>query len=285
MDPYRPIALLPKGGARSDTALNVYGCLIAHFASQREPDLAAAVSAAFHLRLPGSEGARLGVLLQQLLASAKFQRDLIAKTRMTVDDSSTGIAFSIHCMLTDGLCVVACTKQDYPTRVVFSPAKGLLAELGAVAADELGAEIFTTGAGMGGTVRKVQLAPRMAQLLERACASFEDPGAHDKISRVQREVDDARGIMEGNINGLLANQEQLTSLQGKTDDIANASRGFYRGARTTRRTMQCQEMRTKLIIGGVGLAIFLFVFRGWIWGGGAEDAFAPPASPSPPPPS
>jgi hypothetical protein len=98
-------------------------------------------------------------------------------------------------------------------------------------------------------------------------------------------VDDARGIMEGNINGLLANQEQLTSLQGKTDDIANASRGFYRGARTTRRTMQCQEMRTKLIIGGVGLAIFLFVFRGWIWGGGAEDAFAPPASPSPPPPS
>jgi hypothetical protein len=86
----------------------------------------------------------------------------------------------------------------------------------------------------------------------------------------------ARRIVEGDVP---------TSLQGKTDDIANASRGFYRGARTTRRTMQCQEMRTKLIIGGVGLAIFLFVFRGWIWGGGAEDAFAPPASPSPPPPS
>jgi len=281
------MSLLPKGAARSDTALNVYGCAIAHFSSQRDPEVAAAVAAAFHLRLPGTaEGARLAVLLQQLLASTTFQRDLISKTRMTVDDSSTGISFSIHCMLSDGLCIIACTKQDYPTRVVFSspaaPSKGLLAELATVASEHLGAEIFTTGAGMGGTVRKVQLAPKMAQMLERACADFEDPGSHDKIARVQRDVDDVRGVMQNNIDGLLANQEQLTSLQGKTDDIANASRGFYREARTTRRTMQCQEMRVKLIVGAVCLAVLLFLFRGWIWGDDEDTTVLPPSPPSPP---
>ena len=111
--------LLPKNAARSDTALNVYGCAICHICSTHEPELASAVAAAFHIRLPGSEGARLGILLQQLLASSKFQRDLIAKTRMTVDDASTGTAFSIHCMLAEGLVIISCTKQDYPTRIVF----------------------------------------------------------------------------------------------------------------------------------------------------------------------
>mmetsp|Transcript_22692 Transcript_22692/g.57777 ORF Transcript_22692/g.57777 Transcript_22692/m.57777 type:complete len:277 (-) Transcript_22692:679-1509(-) len=274
------MSLLPKGAARSDTALNVYGCAICHFGPAREPELAAAVAAAFHIRLPGSSGAQLGVLLQQLLASSKFQRDIISKTRMTVDDASTGITFSIHCMLSDGLCIIACTKQDYTTRVVFpSTGKaGMLGELAALAADELGSEVFTTGSGMGGTVRKVQLAPRMTQKLERVCSEFEDPGGHDKIARVQREVDDVRGVMQDNIQGLLANQDQLTSLQGKTDDIANASRGFYREARTTRRTIQCEDAKIKLIIGAVGLILFLFLFRGWIWGGDDESA------PSPPPP-
>ena len=38
----------------------------------------------------------------------------------------------------------------------------------------------------------------------------------------------------------------LTSLQGKTDAIAGQSKGFYREARTTRQSAQCEEMRMKL---------------------------------------
>jgi len=275
--------LLPKNAARSDTALNVYGCAICHICSTHEPELASAVAAAFHIRLPGSEGARLGILLQQLLASSKFQRDLIAKTRMTVDDASTGTAFSIHCMLAEGLVIISCTKQDYPTRIVFpnsTKSKGLLAELATHATDTLGSEVFTTGAGMGGTVRKVQLAPRMVQLLEHVCAEYEDPGNYDRITRVQQEVDDVRGVMQDNIDGLLTNQQELKSLQGKTNDIANASRGFYREARTTRRTMQCQAYQLHAIAGGVVIAFLLWLVHGFIWGD--SDGGVQPTPPSPP---
>ena len=192
----------------------------------------------------------------------------------------------------DGLCIVVCTKPDYPVRVIFPSAlgggarsgQGLLGALAGVASEALGAEVFTTGAGSGGTVRKVQLAPRIAQQLERVCADFEDVGSHDKVARVQSEVDDVRNVMQGNIESMLANQELLTSLQGKTDSIAGQSKGFYRTARSTRYDQQCREMRYKLLMGGAVLLVVLFLFRGWIFGGD-DDPPAAPASPSPPSPA
>ena len=209
----------------------------------------------------------MNILLQQLFSSVKFQRDMIIKTRMTVDDSSTGLPVAIHCMLSQDFCVVACTKQDYPTRVIFNgPNGGLLHKLATLASQELGGEVFSTGAGMDGAMRKVQLSSHMAQQLERICADYEDAGAHDKVYKVQQDVDDVREVMQGNIDALLTNHDQLTSLQSKTDDIANASRGFYREARTARRSMQCEESKFKLILVGVSVVILLFLFRGIIWG-------------------
>jgi len=273
------MSLLPRGGARSDTALNVYGCSVCHFAERREEvDVAAAASAAFHVRLPGSQGAQLGVLLQQLLASSKFQHDLLRKGRMTVDDSSTGMAFAIHCLVSDdSLAILAITKPEYPTRAIFpgpTSAGGttLLGALSRLTSTELGAQVFSTGAGMGGTVRRVQLAPKVVQQLERVCADFEDIGAHDKVARVQADVDDVRGVMQDNISRMIDNQEQLTSLQGKTDDIANASRGFFQESRSHRRALQCENFKMRLLAGGVITIIILFLFRGWIFGGGSDDS-------------
>ena len=65
-------------------------------------------------------------------------------------------------------------------------------------------------------------------------------------NRARAQVDEARSLMHGTIDNLLSNQEQLTSLQGKTDAIAGQSKGFYRDARTSRRQAQCEEMRMKL---------------------------------------
>ena len=77
--------------------------------------------------------------------------------------------------------------------------------------------------------------------------------------------------MHGTIDTMLSNQEQLTSLQGKTDAIAGQSKGFYRDARTTRRNAQCEEMRMKLGLAVCGVIVFLFFFGGWIFGGDDED--------------
>ena len=49
---------------------------------------------------------------------------------------------------------------------------------------------------------------------------------HRHHPRVQGEVDEARSLMHGTLESMLQNQEQLTSLQGKTDAIAGASKGL-----------------------------------------------------------
>jgi len=229
------------------------------------------------------------------VVSTKFQSDVRAKGRLTVDDASSGIAIAIHCMVSPGgLVLIACTRQDYPTRVVFPAStafgsSGLLGRIAEVADDMLGAESYVaTGVGQPGNMRRVQLAPTAAQALERICAEFEDSGAHDTISRVQREVDETRDVMQGTIHQMLSNQEQLTSLQGKTDAIANQSQGFYRGARTTRRELQCQEYKGKLLCGAVAAFLFL-IFFGGLFSGGDDDGvdgrqYVWHVPPSPPPP-
>ena len=104
------------------------------------------------------------------------------------------------------------------------------------------------------------------------------------LVRVEAEVDEARNVMQGNISAMLANSEQLTALQSKTDDIAHDSRDFYRDARTSRRQMQCAEYRNRLVAIVVGMVLFLFFFGGWIFGTD-EHHLRPHIPPSPPPPS
>jgi len=285
------MSLLPWSG-RSDTTLNVVGCAIAHCTQGSS-------AAAYHVRLPGASGSSLTVLLEKLLQSNKFQSDVFTKRRMTVDDMSKGLAVAVHCMVSSqGLVLMACTRPEYPTRVVF-PTSGaetrsatLLTKLADLADndDMLGKDTFmAAGRGAPGTVRRVQLSERVTMALERVCADFEDPAGHDAVARVQAEVDEVHGVMQGTINEMLTKQEQLTALQGKTDAIAGQSRGFYRDAKGARRDIQCGEYRCKLILAVVVGLLFFFLFGGWIWGDdekhGGRNGYTLHIPPSPPPPS
>ena len=106
--------------------------------------------------------------------------------------------------------------------------------------------------------------------------------------RERWQVDATRDVVQGTIHQMLSNQEQLSSLQGKTDAIANQSAGFYRGARTTRRELQCQEYKGKLLCAAAAVFLFLFFFGGLFSGGGdnGDDgrSFVWHVPPSPPPP-
>lgn len=272
---------------RSDTALNVYACAIAHVSSD------GAAAAAFHVRLPGTEGSKLGTMLQQLIASARWQQDVLAKGRMTVDDTSSGVDVAVHCMVSaGGLIILGITRQDYPTRIVFPSSTsslsggGLLTRLAEVGDETLGSDgLLAGGRGAPGTVRKVQLTDRLSAALERACADFEDKGAHDSVARVQGEVDEAREVMHGALDAMLHNSDQLTALQGKSDAIAGKAKGFYGDARATRRQLQCEEFRNKCVCIAAGAFIFVFLFGGWIFGSDEEAHYRLHIPPSPPPPS
>lgn len=220
---------------------------------------------------------------------------MVAKGRMTVDDGSIGLDVAVHCYVTEsGLVALACTRQDYPTRIVF-PSKrsadlaapsSLLGRLSDVANEDLGSDSFVAaGRGTPGNVRRIQLSERVSATLERVCADYEDKGAHDSVARVQAQVDDARDVMQGNLSKLLGNHEQLTALQSKTDNIASDSKGFYRDSRTTRRAMQCAEYRNRLLAVVAVTLLILVLGHGWIFGDDQPQHYRLHIPPSPPPPS
>jgi hypothetical protein len=266
---------------RSDEDLSVLGCAVAFFQGGAD----GTVSAAYHSRVPGKGGSKLTSLIGSLLSSKAFRESLLVKSVLTVDDSSLGTPAAVHCrVFSDGLVLIVVTHRDYPTRVVFEDVEagggGLLGAVYRVATDCIGlsamqdaarhyvARPATSGAA---PPRTVELAPGVVTAFERACADYEDVGAHDSISRVQAQVDDARGAMSANIRSMLENQEQLTNLQGKTDQMAAVSKGFYKSARTTRTSIQWQELRVKLVLGGVGLLVFLWIFGPMIFGSKEEE--------------
>ena len=90
-------------------------------------------------------------------------------------------------------------------------------------------------------------------------------GSLARLARLARpsrgpQVDEVQGLMQGTIENMLSNQEQLTSLRGKTDAIAGQSKGFYRDAKTNRQKAQCEDMQCKLILGGAAVLLFFFLF-------------------------
>jgi len=253
------MSLLGRGAVRSDApeSLTVPGCAVACVND-------GAVNAIIHARLPAASGKRVAAIMQRLLDSSKFHADISHRGRMTVDDEG----LSLHCMATaDGVLLLACTAQDYPQRLVFPPAVehsgsvGLLASIGATGAaaslprpERQGITVFTPST-------------RVLQALERACADHEDARARDPVLKVKDQVDEVRSLMRDNIDSVLVNTDKLDELNSKATNLAGISQGFYGSARTTRRRMQWEDLKWKLVLGGIVLAIFLFFTWGWWFGG------------------
>jgi len=246
------------GTDRSDSAgsLTVQGCAIARVSG-------GSVSAGFHVRPAGEEGKQIAAVLQRLLSSAKFQSDITVRERLTVDDGGV----SVHCMLAGGdLVLLACTKPDYPQRLVFPPnvdgalAVGLLAHVGDIAADANLPDPAVTAARVKG-LQVHTLPPRVLQGLERACADHEDVRSRDAVLRVQGEVDEVRGLMRDNIDAVLINQDKMKDMGQKADRLVDISSGFYSNARTTRRQAQWTDFKMKAVLGGI---VGFFVLW-WIW--------------------
>ena len=58
-----------------------------------------------------------------------------------------------------------------------------------------------------------------------------------KTAGVQNQVDEVIGIMNNNIEKVMARGEKLETLQNKTDDLQQGAMQFKRGAQKVRREM------------------------------------------------
>lgn len=84
-----------------------------------------------------------------------------------------------------------------------------------------------------------------------------DGGRQDAIGNVQREMDDVRGIMTRNIEGLLERGERIDLLVDKTDRLGGSAREFRVRSRGLRRQMWWKNVKLMALL---GLVVVLILF-------------------------
>ena len=76
-----------------------------------------------------------------------------------------------------------------------------------------------------------------------------DRGKGDAIGNVQREIDDVRGIMTRNIEGLLERGERIDLLVDKTDRLGGSAREFRVRSRGLKRQMWWKNVKLMALLG------------------------------------
>ena len=86
-----------------------------------------------------------------------------------------------------------------------------------------------------------------------------DHGKDDALGNVQREIDDVRGIMTRNIEGLLERGERIDLLVDKTDRLGGSAREFRVRSRGLKRQMWWKNVKLMALLGLVLLLIMVSI--------------------------
>lgn len=69
--------------------------------------------------------------------------------------------------------------------------------------------------------------------LTDALTKFQDPAEADKLTKIQRDLDETKIILHKTIENVLERGERLDSLVEKSSDLSAASQMFYKQAKKT----------------------------------------------------
>lgn len=61
----------------------------------------------------------------------------------------------------------------------------------------------------------------------------QDPAAADRLTKIQRDLDDTKVVLHQTIESMLERGEKLENLVDKSSDLSMASQMFYKQARKT----------------------------------------------------
>lgn len=126
-----------------------------------------------------------------------------------------------HCHVRDaGLAAVAVCDKDYPPTAAFSVAAKAMDEFAAANPGEPWRAAAADGAAANG-------------VLEDALQRYQDPVAADKLTKIQRDLDETKIVLHQTIDSVLRRGEKLDSLVDKSADLSMASQMFYKQARKT----------------------------------------------------
>lgn len=137
-------------------------------------------------------------------------------SRQTVEMKDNPFLIHTH-VRTDGLSGVVIADMEYPQRVAYSLITKTLMEY----------EKATNGKWNGITTDQSAVPEGMKNDLKK----FQDPQNGDKLTKIQKDLDDIKDIMHKNIDEVLKRGENLDSLMEKSEDLSTSSVQFAKKAR------------------------------------------------------
>lgn len=118
-----------------------------------------------------------------------------------------------------GMSSIAITDHDYPATAAFGVVGKVMDELMEKHADSWRAQ---------------EADCTLAQtILESAVAQYQDPASADKLTKIQRDLDETKVVLHQTIDSVLRRGEKLDTLVDKSADLSMASQMFYKQARKT----------------------------------------------------
>ncbi|GAM19079.1 hypothetical protein SAMD00019534_022540, partial [Acytostelium subglobosum LB1] len=81
----------------------------------------------------------------------------------------------------------------------------------------------------------------------------------DKVKQTQQQVDEVTGIMHVAIGDMLNNQQKVSDLQDKSNNMKEGASQFKKKTREIKRLMWCRNMKLTLIIILVVLIILAII--------------------------
>lgn len=123
-----------------------------------------------------------------------------------------------------------------------------------------------------GDLFKKMFVENIAQLTPAACHSMEAPMlelvqqfgdpllSDDRVSRVKKAVTEVKALALDNVERVLQRGERIETIVEATNELHQSAEGFHRSSETLRKKMWWNDMKGRLIIGGVCVAFLFFVY-------------------------
>lgn len=159
---------------------------------------------------------RQGVKEMLTFFSKTFSKRTAPGQRQSIAHES----YVVHCYTrSDGLAGTVITDEEYPNRVAFVLLTQMLDD-------------FTTAFGNSWTTvdqpESVAFPP-----IEDYIAKYQDPAAADKVTKIQKDLDETTQILHKTIDNVLERGVKLDNLVERSDDLSKQSKMFYKQAKKT----------------------------------------------------
>ena len=136
--------------------------------------------------------------------------------------SITHEGYVVHCYVrSDGLGGTVTTDLEYPARVAFVLIGQML--------EDFVAHVGGDDKWKGVTQPESITFPKLEEYLQK----YQDPAAADKVTKIQKDLDETTQILHKTIDSVLERGVKLDNLVERSNDLSAQSKMFYKQAKKT----------------------------------------------------